>query len=184
MDQGLIPRRYAKALLEVSDSRGESAALYSQMTRLQTAFEAEPELGRTVANPFVGFAEKAGLLETAAGVKPGDKDAATFVDFVRLLVRNRRIDLMREMTKAYIELYRLKNNIVRVEVESAAPLTEEARKRLRAIIAKKMPSDGTIEFVEKVEPGLIGGFVININNERLDASVKNELERLRLNLLK
>lgn len=184
MDQGLIPRRYAKALLEVADERGVAPELYKQMAALHAAFEAEPELGKTVANPFVALDDKAKLLVTAAQIKPGDKDAAVFTDFVKLLVRNRRIDLMREMTAAYIDLYRRENNIIRVEVESAAPLSDDARKRLRAIIAKKMPADGTIELFEKVDPALIGGFVININNERLDASLKNELEQLRLNLLK
>lgn len=184
MDQGLIPRRYAKALLETAEEHGVSAALYGQMVALHSAFEAEPELGKAVANPFVGFDAKARLLETAAGVKADDKDAATFTDFVKLLVSNRRIDLMREMTVAYIDLYRRAHDIVRVEVDSAAPLSSEARARLRAVIGRKMPAGGTIELVEKVDPTLIGGFVININNERLDASVKNELERLRLNLLK
>lgn len=184
MNQGLIPRRYAKALFEVAEERGVSSALYGQMAALHAAFEAQPELGKAVANPFVGFDAKARLLETAAGIKQGDKDAATFTDFVKLLVGNRRIDFMREITSAYIDLYRRAHDIVRVEVDSAAPLSTEARARLRDIISRKMPAGGSIELIEKVDPSLIGGFVININNERLDASVKNELERLRLNLLK
>lgn len=184
MDQGLIPRRYAKALYETATERGVAAELYKQMSALHAAFEAEPGLGKTIANPFVGAADKAALLETAAGVKPGDKDASTFEDFVKLLVSNRRIDMMREMTVAYVDLYRRENDIIRVEVSSAAPLEADARKRLQDIIARKLPENGKIELEEHTDPSLIGGFVININNERLDASLKNELEQLRLNLLK
>ena len=184
MDQGLIPRSYEKALLETANERGVSEALYGQMTMLNDSFASEPGLGKAISNPFVSTADKTALLETASGVKPGDKDASTFADFVKLLVQNSRIDLMREITLAYVDLYRRENNIVRVEVTSAAPLEESARKRLRAIIESKLPSDGKIELEEHTDPSLIGGFVVNINNERLDASLKNELEQLRLNLLK
>lgn len=184
MDQGLIPRRYAKALLDVAGASGVSTGLYGCMTALHRAFEAAPELNKAVANPFVPLDDKARLLEVAAQIKPGEKDAAVFRDFVKLLVRNRRIGLMREMTTAFIDLYRRTNDIVRVDVTSASPLSGEARKRLLAIIGRKLPANGSVELVEKVDPALIGGFVININNERLDASVRTELEQLRLKLLK
>lgn len=184
MDQGLIPRRYAKALLDVAESRGVASGLYARMLRLLNAFESEPQLGRTVANPFVAIDDKARLLETAAGCSAKDPEDATFTDFVRLLVRNRRIDLMREMTQAYIALYRQAHDIIRVDIASAAPLSKDARERLNAIIGKKMPPGGTIELHETVDPDLIGGFVVNINNERLDASVRNEIDQLRLHLLK
>jgi F-type H+-transporting ATPase subunit delta len=70
-----------------------------------------------------------------------------------------------------------------VEIVSASELAAADEKRLRALIDRHL--DGaTAEYTFATNPDLIGGFVVNIDSERLDASVKNELEQLRLNLLK
>lgn len=183
MDKGLLPRRYAKALYAVALDRGVATELYEHMKALHEAFVAEPGLAKTVANPFVEFADKEQLLLTAAGLKSGDKDKATFEDMLKLLEQNRRIDIVRELADAYCLLYRQEKNILRVEVSSAAPLNAAARKRLTDLIAEHL-NGGTLELKETVDPRLIGGFTVRIENELLDASIKNELERLRLSLMK
>ena len=69
-----------------------------------------------------------------------------------------------------------------MEVVTADTLPEETVARLRALIEKHLDG-GTMEYSRRVDPELIGGFVINIDNEQLDASVSNELKQLRLKLL-
>ncbi len=180
MDKGLIPSRYAKALFEVALERNDSEKLYTLMGRLCDAFAAEPALASTVANPFVGECDKEALLRTAAGVEKGQD--ATFDDFLKLLAQNRRIDIVRDVARAYTDLYRRKNGIFSVDVTSAAPLTEDARKRLETII-KNETGGGTYEYRFSIDPGLIGGFTVTVNNRRLDASVASKLEALRHRLI-
>jgi F-type H+-transporting ATPase subunit delta len=86
------------------------------------------------------------------------------------------------MALAYLQIYRKANNIYSVQIVSAAPLAEADSKRLRALIDRHL-NGATAEYTYATNPDLIGGFVVNIDSERLDASVKNELEQLRLNLL-
>ena len=61
---------------------------------------------------------------------------------------------------------------------SAAPLSDEARKRLEAIIDKET-GGGTYVYNFTVDPAIIGGFTVTVNNRRLDASVASQLEALR-----
>ena len=91
MDQGLIPRRYAKALYEVGDKRHDNEKLYGLMQSLADAFVAQPALSATLANPFVADSDKTSLLLHA--VYGADIDAAdtTYVDFVKLLEQNKRV---------------------------------------------------------------------------------------------
>lgn len=179
MNDGLIPRRYAKALLKFADERGAASQCYELMKRLSVSFEINPELSTAIANPFVDGATKTQLLDTAAGAGKTD---VVYHDFIKLLLRNNRVDSMRHIAMAYIDLYRKANNIYPVEITSAAPLGKKEMERIHALIDSHV-KDGTIEYTEKVDPDLIGGFVITIDSERLDASLKNELKQLRLKLL-
>ena len=180
MNEGLIPRRYAKALYEVALERKQDEQMLGLMQTLANSFEANPGLKEVVANPFVSDQEKDKLLTTAAGATAQDK---TFADFLKLLAENRRIDLIQEIAISYLGIYRKEHNIRRVQVVSAAPLDPEVEKRIKDIITAHL-NGGTMDFSTSIDPDLIGGFVVNIDNERLDASLRNELKELRLSLLK
>lgn len=182
MDQGLIPRRYAKALYEVGEERLENDQLYSLMGRLAAAFAQTPGLSATVANPFVGDADKTRLL-TAAVCGAGATPDKTYEDFLRLLEKNGRMGMARDIAIAFVNLYRAKHQIYLVRICSAAPLGQQEKSRLENIIAKHI-GKGTMEFDYTVDPSLIGGFTVSVNSERLDASVSNELKQLRLSLVK
>lgn len=179
MDQGLIPKRYAKALYLVAKQNGNDANLYKQMQSLTRAFAASPALNTTMQNPFISDADKAQLIYTACGASAADKAIS---DFVKLLEQNHRIGIVRDIAAAYQQIYREANDIYQVKVVSAAPLSAQEEARLKALILSHL-NGGSMEYSVAVDPELIGGFVVNIDNERLDASVRNELKQLRLSLL-
>lgn len=180
MDQGLIPKRYAKALYEVAKDSADDSKVYGYMQNLLMAFDRAPGLAETMANPFVSDSDKTSLIETACMSAPGD---VVISNFIKLLEQNHRVGLVRDIAAAYLKIYREQNRIARVRVVSAAPLEKESEDRLRKIILSHL--DGaSMEYSSAVDPDLIGGFVVNIDNQRLDASVKNELKQLRLTLLK
>lgn len=181
MDQGLIPRRYAKALYAVGIERSDTANLYQLMQALGKAFADTPGLAATVANPFVSDADKSSLLIKAVGGNDGKPDV-TYVDFLKLLEKNKRTALARDIARAYVDLYRQQNAIYRVDICSAAPMGERERARLEQIIAKHV-GEGTIEYNYTTDPSLIGGFTVTVNSERLDASVSSQLKQLRLKLV-
>ncbi len=182
MDKGLIPRRYAKALMKFAAEKGKLEEVYTRMQNIEKAFADNKSLQSVIANPFVSAKEKTELVLTAAGVDKTDNNGI-IADFVKLLEQNNRMDCLRQTSLAFIDEYRQKNNIYRVDIESAAPLSDPDRQRLTAMIDAHL-GGATAEYSFTVNPDLIGGFVVNINNERLDASVRNELKQLRLNLLK
>jgi F-type H+-transporting ATPase subunit delta len=179
MDNGLIPRRYAKALYKVAVERGEAERLYDLMNALDAAFTNESQLRKMVANPFISQKDKDALITAASGAKQSD---ATFNDFLKLLAQNSRTDIVRAIADAYLYIFRQERHIYRVSVTSAAPLSKDVEDRLRRLITARL-NGGTMEFDKTVDPELIGGFTITIDNERLDASVKNELKQLQLSLI-
>lgn len=180
MNQGLIPNRYAKALLEYAAEQGKDSQVFDLMAALAASFEAQPDLLKVMANPFVKADDKARLLLTASGAS---KDNAVIMDrFIKLLEANNRMDMARDIALAYMKLYRKAHGIRLVTVSSAAPMAPADLERLKKLIAAHLGGD-TMEFKSVIDPDLIGGFVVTIDNEKLDASVANELKQLRLKLL-
>lgn len=179
MNEGLIPRRYAKALLKFAVEKNADKRVYALMTTLAHSFAANPGLDSTMANPFIAPGKKEELLVTAAGADAKDE---VYRDFLKLLRSNNRLPLARAIALAYVEDYRKANNIYRVEVTAAMPMDAAGEERLKKLILSHLEG-GTMEYDFKVDPDLIGGFTVNVGSERLDASIKNELKQLRLKLL-
>lgn len=179
MNQGLIPNRYAKALFEYAVEKKVDVRVYELMHSLENSFVVEPSLRQVVANPFIPATDKIKLLYSAAGVN--DKEEV-YVRFVGLLAKNNRLDAIRDIALAYMRLYRSKHNIYLVTVKTAASMGEAEEKRLKTLIERHL-NGGTMEYHHIIDPELIGGFTVTINNEKLDASVADELKQLRLKLL-
>lgn len=179
MNEGLIPRRYAKALYEVALEKKADKRVYVLMKTLADSFGNTQGLADVLANPFIPAADKSRLLITASGATETD---TVFADFLKLLNRNGRIDMARAIATAYIKIYREKNHIYEVRIESAAPLTDAEEARLKSLISRHLDG-GTMEYSSTVNPDLIGGFTVAVGNERIDASISNELKQLRLNLI-
>jgi len=180
MNNGLIPARYAKALYDFAAENGDDNKIFTLAQALIDAFKAEPGLCKVMSNPFVTAADKTKLLDTAAG--PDAKGDAVWNRFIALLVENGRIDAVRDIALAYTRLYRERHNIRLVTVTSAAPLDAAEEQRLKALIQKHL-GEATMEYNKAIDPDLIGGFTVSIDNEKLDASIANELRQMRQTLL-
>lgn len=178
MDNGLIPRRYAKALYKFALEHATTATVYDEMKLVASAFEKSPELQKTLANPYVSASDKASLLKAAAG-GTAEND---YLGFVKLLLDMKREEFAYLIALAYIDLYRQENKISQVKITTAAPLPEMEMQKLRNMVQKAFP-DRTLEYSEAVRPDLIGGFVIDVDDARMDASISNEIEQLRLTLI-
>ncbi len=180
MNEGLIPRRYAKALYKTGVERDCAQRLYRLMQNLADAYIADPGLAKAIDNPFVAQHDKDALLTTAANAT--DKDV-TFADFLKLLGHNQRTGMAGEIAVAYTTHYRRECRIRRVEVISAAPVDPTLLDRIKNVVKSQL--DGaSMEFSTSIDPAIIGGFIVNIDNERLDASVSRQLKELRQSLLK
>lgn len=178
MDNGLIPHRYAKALYKFALEHGSDAAVYDEMKNVVASFHADPRLAKILSNPHVGKKEKGDLLKAAAG----DKVENDYLGFIKLILEKRREDYALQMALAYRDIYRKANKISQVKITTAVALPKEEMDKLRLLVTNSFKGT-TLEFSEDINPDLIGGFVIDVDDSRMDASISNELEQLRLNLL-
>ncbi|MDO4971357.1 MAG: ATP synthase F1 subunit delta [Bacteroidales bacterium] len=178
MNDGLIPNRYAKALFKVAVEKGEQAQIYAEMKQLLASFDEMPALKAAVNNPFIAVDEKEKVLLTAAGAKAG----STLENFILLVIEKNRASFLRSMALAYLKLYREAFGIASVEIVTAIELADNEISGILDVVKRQL-GDKTMEQTVKVDNDLIGGFTVSVDGMVLDASIKNELKKLRLKLL-
>ena len=178
MNDGLIPQRYAKALYKFALENGKSEVVYDEMKNVILSFEANKEFSKVLANPYVSKADKEKLLLAAAG----NKREEAYDNFVKLILDNKRENFAYQSALAYRKLYRKDNNISQVEIITAVKLGDGEMGKIRSLVQESCKGK-TLEFTYSVNPEIIGGFVVNVDSIKMDASISNEIEQLRLNLL-
>ena len=179
MSEGLIPRRYAKALYKLAVENGDSQEIYELLKKLSFRYTAIDELKRAVLNPEISDEDKGAFMLQLVGGKPG----SSLDKFLLLCVRNNRSEYLQKISLAYVDLYREVHEIAHVVITTAAPMPDEEVNDIIDIVKKRLGAM-SLEIEKVVDADLIGGFTIKINGLVLDASVKRELNELRLQLQK
>lgn len=179
MSDGLIPRRYAKALYKLAVENGDSEEIYELLKKLSFRHTAIDELKRAVLNPEISDEDKGAYMLQLAGGKPG----SSLDKFLLLCVRNNRSEYLQKISLAYVDLYREAHEIAHVVVTTAVPMPEAQMNAIIDIVKKRLGAK-SLEIEEKIDPEIIGGFIVTINGLVLDASVRRELNELQLQLLK
>jgi F-type H+-transporting ATPase subunit delta len=134
-----------------------------------------PELAALLENPEIESHVKAGVLDQVLG---GADELVR--NFVRLAVEKGRAGEIREIVAEFELLVANEQRVLDVELTTAHELSDAAFERIRSDIEQK--SGRTVQATRTVDPGLIGGIVLQAGSMRLDASVRGRLERLRQQL--
>jgi len=177
MDIGVISVRYARALLKSATDQKLEDKVYQEMMTLAKSYLEVPQLRQTIDNPMLSKDKKEALLLTACGERPSDLTKA----FVSLVLKEDRENVEQFMANSYITLYRKQKNVIRGKLTTAARVSAETEQKMRQMVESK--TNGTVEFETEVNPDIIGGFILEYDTYRMDASVKSKLNSI-LNTLK
>ena len=178
MDIGVISVRYARALLKSATEAKIEDAVYTEMQQLAKSYVEVPQLRFTIDNPMLSKDKKEALLLTAVGEKPSDL-AKTFI---KLVLKEDRERVMQFIANSYVTLYRQQKNVIRGRLITAAAVSPATEQKMRQMVEGK--TNGTVEFESEVDPDIIGGFILEYDTYRMDASVKTKLNSILTQLSK
>ena len=174
MDNGRISVRYARALFQTAQEQGCEAEVYDGLTRFAHNYLlAIAQFNEVLADPIVAQEEKVKLLEMAVGDPLHD----TLKQFITFVAEQKREDKMFLIAMKYMEMYREKHHILSTQVATATELTEESYDKIKAFIKQTFDADAELDV--RIDPSLIGGFILDIENSRMDASVAGQLNALK-----
>ena len=178
MDIGVISVRYARALLKSATDAKIEQQVYAEMQQIAKSYIEVPQLRSTIDNPMLSKDKKEALLLTAAGKEPSPLMKA----FVQLVLKEDRESVMQFIANSYVTLYRQQKNVIRGRLITAAAVSPETEQKMRQMVESK--TNGTVEFESQVNPDIIGGFILEYDTYRMDASVKTKLNSILTKLKK
>ena len=177
MNGGLIAGRYAKAFYTFTQKEKASEAVYAQVRILLGAMDSVPRLREVLQDERSAPAdERIALMRQAVA---GQQLCPQIADFYRLLDSRSRTENFQLALLDYTDLYCAEHSILPVKLTVA-----RENPALVALVERNVKKDfGMQALVDcKVDPEIIGGFVVRSREQRLDLSAKASLERIRKQL--
>lgn len=175
MNRAIVITRYALTLVKYVRDTGHGDIVCSEAEQLLQALRTVPDLRRMVnaASDVVSAFDKKKLLQTALG----NRMSQELSRFLTLLNRNGRMDLVEDILRDFVDMYRQSIGIRKAHLVTVSEPSERLLQRLRALVKQKMGCDVIIQ--AEVDPDIIGGFVFDIDEYLMDASIKHQLELIR-----
>jgi len=173
MNTGLIPVRYATALLDFANVSDLQDRVYTEAKAIAKSYFQFNELRIVLDNPVLAKAEKRKIIILAAG----GNTSKPFEKFLDLLLENNREKHLQSIALKYVDLFRKQKNIHYGKLTTASPINPATEKRLMAMVEKT--TGGTIEMEKVIDPEIIGGFMFEVDFVRWDASISGELRRIK-----
>ena len=173
MNTGLVSARYATALYDFAVETKSVEKVYGEAKMLTLMFMKMGELRLVLNNPVLPLKEKRQLILNAAG----GETSKTFEKFTDLLLKNGREEQVQYVMLKFIDLYRKQKNIRYGKLTTASEVDKVTEDRLISLVTDKV--GGTLELEKVVDPNILGGFMLEVEDVRWDASLSGQLTRIR-----
>lgn len=172
MNLGVISVRYARALIKSAIEEKQEERVYQELMTLADSYIHVPNLRWAIDNPMLDKAKKEELLITACGGSATEMTKS----FIRLVLKEGRENMLQFMANAYATLYRQQKNIISGRLITATAVSPETEQRMKQMVENR--TQATVEFQTELDSGIIGGFILEYDSYRMDASVRTKLNSI------
>lgn len=174
LENNKVAARYAKALFESTLQSNELETVAKALESAKQVFLQLPNLISYLENPGVTQLEKQELLAlqfSATNTNPW------VYRMLNLLIENNRISAFPQLVTFYSDFINQQSNTAQAEVVTAVELEEELNNRIRQAIEIAF-GFSRVELLSRVDPGLLGGVIVKIQDKVIDGSYLSRLEAL------
>ena len=174
MSVNRISTRYAKSLLDLAIEQNSLENTYKDIKEFNNALKSR-DLILMLKSPIINAGKKASIFKVLFGDKLGQLTMA----FFDIAIKKGREMYLPEIAAEFINQYKVHNRITTVTITSATDLSENT---ISEIKSKLLNSDLTMDKVEvttKIDPSIIGGFIVETQDKRIDSSVQRKLELIK-----
>lgn len=170
-------RRYARALLDVANQKGEAEALRGELGQMVAVIGAHPDLKALLANPAVSTERKRKLV-AAVAERAHASDLLTRL--LAIMSERDRLELLPMVATAYVKMWNAHRGVVAAEAVSATPLDETQTRAVAKALAAATGRE--VDLQGRVDPRLLGGMLVKMEGRTYDGSVRARLIALRRTL--
>lgn len=165
--------RYAKAILNLAKETNKDSLVNDNMNFIADTIAGSSDLKRMLKSPVIKAADKRKVLTALFGHKVDAIVKGVF----NLLEENKRMIMLEAIAKQYTIIYDNDKGIQLAKVTTAVALTKELEHKIQAKIVELTGNNASIENI--VNPTILGGFILRIEDVQYDASISNQFNELR-----
>jgi F-type H+-transporting ATPase subunit delta len=166
-----LAARYAKSLIDLSTERNQLEGVYNDMQFLRQIIKRSHDFVNLLRSPIVNADKKRSIINAITKNNVSDLTSA----FIKLLIDKGRESDLPEIITAFIEQYNAIKGIHKVKLTTATEVSDD----LKNAVVTKIKNEAKLENIEldaQVDEKLIGGFVLEFNNNLVDVSVLRDLK--------
>jgi F-type H+-transporting ATPase subunit delta len=168
---------YAEALMSLAQEQNNLDAIAKDVRSIGNTLSDSADLRQLFASPLIGANVKKGVVESVFGSQVN----AVTKSFLLLLVDRKRIAFLSEIVKQFQALLRVIDEVALAEITTALKLSRSQEDSIRDRV-KAMTKSKSVELDVTVNPELIGGVIIKVGSQVVDASIRGQLRRLKSSL--
>jgi F-type H+-transporting ATPase subunit delta len=165
-----LASRYAKALLDLAKEQNAVDAVLQDVQMLDALCRQSKDFANMLRSPIIKADKKQDIINAVVGGKIG----VIAQGFLKLMVNKGRESNLPEIASAFITQYKEMKNIKSVKLTIAAPINDAVKKAIVKTITGDVP-DSQVEVTEVINPDIIGGFILQLDDKLIDASVRRDL---------
>jgi F-type H+-transporting ATPase subunit delta len=170
-----VASRYVKSLLDLAVSQNALEEVHADMQLFDKTVDSSRDLGLMLKSPVIKHDKKKAILEA---IFKGKVTPLTMA-FIDILTRKNREPLLAEIADEFHNAYNRFKGIGKASVTTTVAMDAKTRQEFEAIV-KKLSNSKQVELEEKIDKDLIGGFILNVEDKQIDASIRNNLKKLKL----
>ncbi len=174
MTESRAAHRYAKALIDLAVEQGIVEQVHTDMQLLANTCEENRSLVNMLQSPIVAHYKKFAVLRDIFKSRVSPVSFSIF----EIITRKNREEILFDVAKEFHVLYNEYKGIQTAQVVTTIPVDATLREQFKAMVVE-ISGKQQVELTEKVDPSLIGGFVLKIKDKLIDESVKGKLQALK-----
>ena len=172
-----IAQNYASALLSLAIDDNKVITYQEEVKELRKIIKDNPDFMLLLDSRFLNVEERMHDAETVLkGFSPD------VINFIKIIIKHNRVNYLEEILEAFNSLCNENRDIVEGLIYSAFPLGEETPLKIKNKISEI--ENHEVDLIPRIDPSLIGGVKVVINSHVYDGSIKNQLEKMQIDLLR
>ncbi|REC50053.1 ATP synthase F1 subunit delta [Chryseobacterium pennipullorum] len=168
-----VAKRYAQGLLDFTNESGQTATVFSEMKDVVKVMTESKDLNKFFLTPYIDSKKK---IEVANEIFKGLSVSSQ--NLIRLVIKHGRENQLKNIAQEFINKVEDLSGVQRVTVTTATPLSKE---NLDQILRSTnlVNADSNFDLKVIVKPEILGGYVLRVGDQQIDASVKTKLNQVK-----
>ena len=164
--------RYAKAVLSAAGEKGNQEVVFGDLQLIKETIENSKDLRYLLNSPIIKAEDKREALLSIF------KNVSDLVkSLIKIVVANNRSAIFSHIAQTYIDLYNKHQGVVTAKVTTAVALTAALEQKTLDKI-KEITGSTKVNLEHKIDPEIIGGFILRVGDVQYDASIANQLDKV------